>query len=145
MKKPKKPERTAPPDRIQAQLEYDSADLPLPEGARTRDVLSRRLLFRAGSRYLDVSMERDPGTDHRVLVGQVSDADRPDEDAGGLAAAVQAPEGCLAQAESDPLGEFQVEHRPARPMVLSLRVSDREVIEVPLDRRMTKRIDKDAN
>ncbi len=134
-----KPERLRQLSRLEVELVYDTADYPLPAGVRRRDVTSRHLLYRAGDLCLDLRVERDPRSSLTALVGQLANADEPLEPLAGVPVFIMAGERVLARANSNRMGEFQLECEGEASMSLCLQAGDERFIELPVDRRTTKR------
>src|ERR1700709_1462078 len=133
--------------RLPLRLVLDTAQSPVNEGVRRRDVTSRHLLYQAEGLYLDLRSGRDPRGRQAVLVGQLADLGDP------LCPVPQSPvllmsEGeVLASTGTNRLGEFQMTIEPRAPraaMRLSLPLAGERLVEVPIDRRMTQRPGEDS-
>src|ERR1700709_1564372 len=130
--------------RLPLRLVLDTAQSPVNEGVRRRDVTSRHLLYQAEGLYLDLRIERDPRGRQAVLVGQLADLGDP------LCPVPQSPvllmsEGeVLASTGHNRLGEFQMTIEPRAAMRLCLPLAGERLVEVPIDRRMTQRPGEDS-
>jgi len=120
---------------LAAQLVYDSARDPLPAGARSRNA-ARQFLYEAGSYSLvlhvtDECSRRDREAPRVIVVGQISDRRRPEKAVPSRPVELRSGDELVAQAVSNPLGEFHVES--GRCEALKLRVgAGRRWIEVPV-------------
>ena len=116
-------------------LVFDSFREPLPVGIRAEDQPARHVLYQAGGYFLDLQLEREPASDVITLIGQLSDRQQPATTTGNLPVLLMAPEGPVASAMSNRVGEFQLDYKPARNLrlhILLQAVGGR--IDVGLDR-----------
>ena len=125
--------------RVPVQLVFDTAEFPLSEGVRRRDVTSRHLLYEAEGLFLDLRLERDPRGPRTALVGQLVDRRDPQNPLSPLPILLLNEEQVVESTATNRLGEFQMEIEPQRSMRLCFVVQGERLIEVPLDRRMTRR------
>lgn len=98
--------------RVWATLQYDSLTDPQPAGARAGRQACRHLLFQAGDYSIDVRFEREKGSDHLMLVGQI--AKREDKRQALADSPVMLFSGSqeVARCVSNSFGEFQFEFTP---------------------------------
>ncbi|HEV2987449.1 MAG TPA: hypothetical protein VG759_03335 [Candidatus Angelobacter sp.] len=124
--------------RVWATLQYDSLTDPQPNGARGGQQASRHLLFQAGAYSIDVRFEREKGSAHLMLAGQIAKredkrqalADSPVM----LFSGSQEVERCI----SNEFGEFQFEYFPQPDLHLRVPLPDAgEEIQVTLSDRKT--------
>lgn len=120
-------------------LTFDTADRPLPAGVERRQVTSRHQLYQTEDLCLDLLIERQPATHRSTLVGQVADAREPLRALADVPVALRSGDELLAESVTDPLGEFRLEYEPRRPMRLCFELAAGQVVELPIDRRATKR------
>jgi hypothetical protein len=126
--------RTAVPrtHRLLARLVFDSFSQPLPAGVRSRQRLTRQLMYRAGEIFVDLRLDREQGQRRVALVGQIA-GDR------GRAAAsdVVLLDGRepIARAPVNEFGEFQLECEPGAALRLRIPLAgDPWGLDVPLAR-----------
>lgn len=129
--------------RVPVRLVFDTAESPLAEGVRRRDVTSRHLLYEAEELCLDLRLERDPRGPRSVLVGQLLDRQSPADPLSAVPVLLLTEGEVVERVETNRLGEFQLEIEPRKSMSLCLAVRGEHLVEVPLDRRMTKRLEEE--
>ncbi len=130
--------------RVWATLQYDSLTDPHPSGARAGQQASRHLLFRAGDYSIDVRFEREKGSAHLMLAGQI--AKREDKQQCLAESPVMLFSGSheVARCTSNGFGEFQFDYVPQPDLHLrvplpdagkeiQVTLSDRKVFESPLN------------
>jgi hypothetical protein len=121
--------------RIPARLLYDSLREPLPAGMRAQDLSARQALYQAGDYYLDLRVEREPGSALASLVGQVVNRKNPEASTAGLPVILSRRRTVVARAISDRFGEFQMQYAPASGLRLMVPLDpEQRRIEVPLGR-----------
>jgi len=140
------PRRTLPVSalkRVWATLQYDSLTDPHPSGARAGQQACRHLLFRAGDYSIDVRFEREKGSAHLMLAGQI--AKREDQRQCLAESPVMLFSGSheVARCTSNGFGEFQFDYVPQPDLHLrvplpdvgkeiQVTLSDRKAFEGPL-------------
>ena len=130
--------------RVPVRLVFDTAEFPLAEGVRYRDVTSRHLLYEAEGLFVDLRLERDPRGFRTSLVGQIVDRRDPQSPVTPTPVFLLQEDRMVESAATNGLGEFQLEIEPQRSMRLCLAVPGGRLFEVPLDRRMTRRPGEDG-
>ena len=121
--------------RVPVHLIYDSIREPLPAGIRSSDRLARRALYQAENFFLDLRLERDPGSPRLNLVGQLANCDTPAQQPCGVLVLLAAGEDVVARAVTNRFGEFELEYEPAANLRLLLPIDvSGGRIELPLSR-----------
>jgi hypothetical protein len=88
-----------------ALLIFDSALQPLIKGVRGSAAV-RQMLFKAGSIFIDMQIQPTPGSDSRVLIGQLHDSVNPDHGIGGVPVSLFLEGGAVSRNETNQAGEF---------------------------------------
>jgi hypothetical protein len=131
---------TRPARRLLARLVFDSFREPLPAGVRSTRSVSRQVLYRAGSYFIDLRLDATAATRRVSLVGQVvrRGADR----ASTRTATVSLVDGrtVLSHAPVNSFGEFQVDYdSKARVRLRVLLDAGRTAVDLPLSRLLRDR------
>ena len=115
-----------------AQLMHDTASAPLPAGIRAEDRLSRHLVYRAESYYLDLQLEYQP-SGRVTLIGQLASQEAPAVSTANVPVCLMERATLLATTLCNQLGEFQLECAPSRNLRLHLPLPTAgKQLEVPL-------------
>jgi hypothetical protein len=115
-----------------AQLMHDTASAPLPAGIRAEDRLSRHLVYRAESYYLDLQLEYQP-SGRVTLIGQLANQEAPGISTANVPVCLMERTTLLATTLCNQLGEFQLECAPSRNLRLHLPLPTAgKQLEVPL-------------
>lgn len=117
---------------VWARLIFDSLK-EAGAGVRGNATSPRRLLYQAGTLSIDLRLVASRATPRQILIGQVADADRPDEGCSGCHVEVLAGERALDSTSANHLGEFQLQFAAERHLALLVSVADRQPVHVPLD------------
>jgi hypothetical protein len=121
--------------RVPIHLVYDSIREPLPAGIRSSERLSRRALYQAENYFLDLRLERDPGSPRLNLVGQLANCDTPTQQPCGVLVLLAAGEDVVARAVTNRFGEFELEYEPAANLRLLMPIDvSGGRIELPLSK-----------
>jgi hypothetical protein len=88
-----------------AQLIFDSALQPLVKGVRGSAAV-RQMLYKSGSLFIDMQIQPTPGSDSRVLIGQLHDSSKPDHGIGGVPVSLLLEGGTVSRNETNEAGEF---------------------------------------
>jgi hypothetical protein len=107
-----------PETAVLARLIYDSFGQPLPAGMRAQDRVARHALYEAGAVFVDLQLEHDRASGLVSLVGQISDREHPGVNPVSLPVSLMAGKGVVATARCNRLGEFELEYRPTRDLLL---------------------------
>jgi hypothetical protein len=119
--------------RLIARLLHDSGRAPLPAGMRAGARPSRHALYEAGSYYLDVQLETQPGSGLVSLTGQLADRNKPATSTANLPVWLMERKSLVASTLSNRLGEFRLECAPARNLRLQVPLpAARKVLDVSL-------------
>ena len=115
-----------------AQLMHDTASAPLPAGIRAEDRLSRHLVYRAESYYLDLQLEYQP-SGRVTVIGQLANQEAPAISTANVPVCLMERATLLATALCNQLGEFHLECAPSRNLRLHLPLPTAgKQLEVPL-------------
>jgi len=115
-----------------AQLMHDTASAPLPAGIRAEDRLSRHLVYRAESYYLDLQLEYQP-SGRVTLIGQLANQEVPAISTANVPVCLMERTTLLATTLCNQLGEFQLECAISRNLRLHLPLPTAgKQLEVPL-------------
>jgi hypothetical protein len=90
-----------------AQLIFDSAVHPLVKGVRGSAAV-RQMLFKSGSVFIDIQIQPTPGSDSRVLIGQLHDSAKPDHGIRGVPVSLLLEGGTVSRNETNEAGEFDL-------------------------------------
>jgi hypothetical protein len=114
-----RPEKVSFP-RLIARLVHDSGRAPLPAGMRAQNRPSRHALYEAGSYYLDVQLEDQPGSGLVSLTGQLADRNKPATSTADLPVWLMERKNVVARTLSNRFGEFHLEYAPTRNLRLQV-------------------------
>jgi hypothetical protein len=131
---------TRPVHRLLARLVFDSFREPLPVGVRSTRSVSRQVLYRAGSYFIDLRLDATAATRRVSLVGQV--VRRGAIRASTRMASVALVDGrtVLSHAPVNSFGEFQVDYdSKARVRLRVLLDAGRTAVDLPLSRLLRDR------
>jgi hypothetical protein len=115
-----------------AALVFDSLRQPALAGVRASGASPRQMLYRFGPYLVRISLEKAPGADHFVLMGQVLDESTPGRrlaDVPVLAFHGQQP---VERTLTNDMGEFVMEPEAADDLRLSVGVPDAAPLNLPL-------------
>ena len=115
-----------------SELLFDSMAQPLPPGARSSVVVGRQLLYRIGSVYVDMEIDRRANSDRAALVGQMLDSARPGHPLAGVPVAVCDNGRSVARTLSNENGEFRLEFDITNHLKLLLSMDRRHPVHLPL-------------
>jgi len=88
-----------------AQLIFDSARQPVVMGVRGSTAV-RQMLYKSGSFFIDMQIQPTPGSDSRVLIGQLHDSTKPNHGIGGVPVSLMLEGGTVSRNETNQAGEF---------------------------------------
>jgi hypothetical protein len=121
-----------------AQLVFDSFREPVLAGVRGGPVPSRRLMFRAGEIMIDLSLQATSRPRHVLLVGQVLDTATSGIGIGRVPVVLLNGRDTLAEVETNPYGEFQMECMENKNLQISVSVTENKDVFIPLDESIWK-------
>jgi hypothetical protein len=114
------------------ELLFDSKAQSLPPGARASGVSGRQLLYRIGTVYIDMEIDRGSNSDRASLVGQMLDSARPGHPLAGIPVTLHGRGGSVARTFSNDNGEFRLEFEIKSDLKLSLAVDRKHTVHLPL-------------
>lgn len=121
-----------------AQLVFDSFREPVLAGVRGGPVPSRRLMFRAGEIMIDLSLQAVSRPRHVLLVGQVLDTATSGVGIGRVPVVLLNGREILAEVQTNPYGEFQMECVENKNLQISVGVTEDKDVFIPLDESIWK-------
>lgn len=115
-----------------AQLIFDSALKPLVKGVRGSAAV-RQMLYKSGSLFIDMQIQPTPGSDSRVLIGQLHDSSKPDHGIRGVPVSLLLEGGTVSRNETNEAGEFDfgIHALGKLHLVFSIGASRTLVVAVP--------------
>jgi hypothetical protein len=114
-----------------ALLIFDSALQPLIEGVRGSAAV-RQMLFKSGSIFIDMQIQPTPGSDSRVLIGQLHDSAKPDHGIGGVPVSLFLEGGTVSRNETNQAGEFDFGIHALGKLHLVFGIGDSRTLIVPV-------------
>jgi hypothetical protein len=116
---------------VWAMLAFDSLR-EAGAGLRGHAAGSRHLLFLAGSLSIDLRLVASRMTTRQIVIGQVADAEKPDEGCSGCQVEILAGERAVETTSANALGEFELQFVPEPDLALLVSVANRRPVHVPL-------------
>ncbi len=116
-----------------AHMVFDSLRQPQLAGVRSTQAAPRQLLYRAGPILIDMRLEAHSGSDQLSLVGQVLDSRESGKGLGEVPVHLLSGQNEVALTRTNRLGEFRLECGTGRDLQVSLEVSRRKDVFIPLD------------
>jgi hypothetical protein len=124
--------------RVWATLQYDSLTDPCPTGARAGHQACRHLLFQAGDYSIDVRFEREKGSAHLMLAGQIAKREDKRQSLADSPVLLFSGSNEVARCMSNSFGEFQFDYVPQPDLHLRVPLAETgEEIQVTLGDRKT--------
>ena len=114
------------------ELLFDSKAQALPPGARASAVRGRQLLYRIGSVYVDIQLDKNGDSDRALLVGQMLDSARPGHPMAGIPVALHERGRSIAHTVSNDNGEFHLEFIAKNDLRLCLAMDRRHPVHLPI-------------
>jgi hypothetical protein len=114
------------------ELLFDSLARPATAGARSSVVSARQLLYRVGTVYVDMEVDRETASGRASLVGQMLDSSRPDLPMSGVPVVLLNRGRRVARTSSNNNGEFQLDFAMATDLKLSVAVDRRKPVYLPI-------------
>src|SRR5690348_6721219 len=109
-----------------SELLFDSMAQPLPPGARASVVSGRQLLYRIGSVYVDLEIDRNDNSQRVAMVGQMLDSARPGRPLAGIPVALYEKRRNVARTVSNDNGEFRLEFELKKDLTLALSMDGKQ-------------------
>jgi len=106
-----------------ATLLFDSFREPIPSGVRSAAHAPRHSLYQGGGFSIDFQQNAVPGGTAVSLIGQVTLGSGTRDQVPGVTVSLRAGRKTLAQATTNPSGEFEMEYAPPENRRLDLRLS----------------------
>jgi hypothetical protein len=123
-----------PGGKTRARLIFDSFRQPLPGGVRNSMVTTRQLHYKAGSLLIDIEVRKEPQAQEKslFLVGQILNAEKPDDRVTDFRVLLLHGQRFVAQTISNQLGEFHFELAAGKTWRLFFELEGQEGISIPL-------------
>lgn len=115
-----------------SELLFDSLAQPLPPGARASVASTRQLLYRIGSVYVDMEIERNPKSERAALIGQMLDSARPGHPVAGVAVALHERGRNVSRTLSNENGEFRFHFEVKNDLKVQVSVDRRHPVYLPI-------------
>ena len=113
---------------------FDSLANPSPAGIRSAGAAARQLIYQVGEYFLDVKMERDPGSKKLSLMGQIRDSQDPAKRMADSPVILLRGQDRLGQTTTNVFGEFRLEFDRKDNLWLAIGIHGEAGIVVPLER-----------
>lgn len=117
-----------------ARLVFDSFKRLSPVGVRSAGSAPRQLIYQVGEYFLDVKMERDPGSKKLNLIGQIRDSQDPTKKMADSPVILLRGQDRLGQTTTNDYGEFRLEFDRKDNLWLAIGIHGEAGIVVPLER-----------
>jgi len=117
-------------------LIFDSLWQPVSVGVRSAAAAAaapRQFLYQAGHVVIDIRMETKPNTDQVWLDGQVMDSALKGKGLELVPVQIMSGLDKLVETNTNNFGEFHVEYKAAKSLRVSLGISEKKNIFIPLD------------
>lgn len=134
-----RPEEVRLLPRTIARLVFDSFREPVVAGVRSQQSVAHQLMYVAGAYCVDLRLEREPGSKHVLMVGQIANRE------GGARGVVEVPVFLLSRnfvvnkTATNKFGEFAMEYAPMRGLRLFAPIPGENHIEIRLGRAASTR------
>ena len=133
------PRKTARrPFLVPCELVFDSFVAPSPSGLRASWQVGWQGLYRAGDCSLDLRIEPELKSSRASVIGQITNAERPESEMNNIAVCLKAGKEVVASTVSNRFGEFQIEYeQQARLQLCVFLEGGARRIQVPLKKLTT--------
>jgi len=115
-----------------ARLLFDSFRLPSPVGVRTSPTTGRHLTYEHNSRFIEMFLDRPPGSERVSLVGQVLDTTKSGQGTPALPVVLVDQSGTVARTTTNDAGEFNLEFKSAENVNVEIRLGERSWVSIPI-------------
>ena len=115
------------------ELLFDSLAQNANEGIRTSVIVSRQLLFRIGSIFVDLEVDKEVNSDRVSLTGQMVDSANPGHPPVGIPIVLLQRGKRVVQTLSNDNGEFQLDFVMRRNLKLQVSVSRNRPVRLPIN------------
>jgi len=116
-----------------AELIFDSFQEPALQGVRRSQMAARHLLYQAGVVTIDLRLEPIPNSDRISLDGQVMDSRSTGKGIQDVPVLLLYGRETLAQTQTNEFGEFQLQCEAGKSLHVSVGVTARKDVFIPLD------------
>jgi hypothetical protein len=116
-----------------AELIFDSFRQPALEGVRNGRMNTRHLIYKAGNVVIDLQLEASAHPNRMSLVGQVMDSSRNAKGIQRAPVLIRYGQDTLAQTQTNQFGEFHLECEAGKSLQISVGVTARKDVFIPLD------------
>ena len=135
---------TANPQQGRFELLFDSLAQSGNDGIRTSVVVSRQLLFRIGSIFLDVELDKEVNSDRVSLTGQMVESSNPGHPPVGIPVVLLQRGKGIVRTLSNDNGEFQFDFIMRRDLKLEVTVDRSGPVRLPI-KLLPAQISQSAN
>jgi hypothetical protein len=115
------------------ELLFDSLAQIGNEGIRTSIIVSRQLLFRIGSVFVDLEVDKEVNSDRVSLTGQMVDSANPGHPPVGIPVALLQRGKRIVQTSSNDNGEFQLDFAMRRNLKLQVTINRDRPVRLPIN------------
>lgn len=114
------------------ELLFDSLSQPVTAGARASVASARQLLYRVGTVYVDLRVDMESDSQQAVLVGQLLDSSKPGHPISDVRVSIRSGRKKFSESVSNANGEFQMEFPVQSNMEVTLQLTEKEKVSLPL-------------
>jgi hypothetical protein len=129
-----RPEEVRLLPRTIARLVFDSFREPLVAGVRSQQSVAHQLMYVAGPYCVDLRLEREPGSKHIRMVGQIAKRERRATGVSEVPVFLLARNLVVNKTATNEFGEFAMEYTPRHGLRLFAPIPGENHIEIRLGR-----------
>jgi len=115
------------------ELLFDSVAQSGNERIRTSVIVSRQLLFRIGSVFVDLEVDKEVNSDRVSLIGQLVDSANPGHSPVGIPIVLLQRGKCIVKTLSNDNGEFQLNFVMRRNLKLQVSMNRSRPVRLPIN------------
>lgn len=130
----RRPEEVRLLPRTIARLVFDSFREPLVAGVRSQQSVAHQLMYVAGPYCVDLRLEREPGSKHVRMVGQIAKQEREARGVSEVPVFLLARDLVVNKTATNKFGEFAMEYTPLHGLRLFAPIPGENHIEIRLGR-----------
>jgi len=129
-----RPEEVRLLPRTLGRLVFDSFRKPLLAGVRSQQSVAHQLMYVAGPYCVDLRLEREPGSKHVRMVGQIANRERGASGVSEVPVFLLARNLVVNKTATNQFGEFAIEYTPRHGLRLFAPIPGENHIEIRLGR-----------